>query len=98
MKIQTLFNFLFQSPKRMFFICLGFVFFGLIFSGDLFRLVKLIRYKQTLEQQIQTVHHSKEMIQIKMKESKSREFLEREAFDRFDMVQDGDIIFVFNEL
>ena len=95
--MDRFFRFLFQSPQRMLIFCGIFIFFGLILSGDLFRLIKLIRYKKNLEKKIETVYESKRMIKIKMKESSSQEFLEREAFHRFDMVKEGDIIFVFSQ-
>lgn len=81
----------------MLILCGLFIFSGLILSGDLFRLIKLIRYKKNLENKIETIHESKKVIKIKMEESYSQEFLEREAFDRFDMVKEGDIIFIFSQ-
>lgn len=77
--------------------CVLFLFFGLILSGDLFKLFKLIRHKDTLAARITKVEVAKQEIKTKIKESSSREFIEREATERFDMVQDGDLIFVFND-
>lgn len=95
--MKSLFNYLFESPKRMFVFCGIFVIFGLGFSGDLFRLIKLTRYEKTLKNRIKSVQLQKSEIKEKIKESSSKAFIEREAFERFDITQDGDMIFVFND-
>ncbi len=95
--MKAFFNFLFESPKRMLVLSLVFLFFGLGLSGDLFRLVKLTKYEQVLKNRIQSVQVEKLEIKEKIKESTSKQFIEREAFQRFDMTQDGDMIFVFND-
>lgn len=95
--MRNLFYFLFESPKRMMILCGIFIFFGLGFSGDLFRLIKLTKYEKTLKTRIQSVQIQKDEIKEKIKESSSKAFIEREAFERFDMTQDGDMIFVFND-
>lgn len=95
--MKAIFDFLFESPKRMLVLCGIFIFFGLVFSGDLFRLIKLIRYEETLKNRIQSVQVQKKEIRQKIKESTSKEFIEREAFQRFDMTKEGDMIFVFND-
>lgn len=81
----------------MLFICAAVLFFGLILSGDLFKLFKLIRHKESLTARISKVEVSTEEIKSKIKESGSKEFIEREAAERFDMVREGDLIFVFND-
>lgn len=95
--MKVFFNFLFESPKRMLILSFVFVFFGLGLSGDLFRLIKLTKYEQVLKNRIQSVQIEKQEIKQKIKESSSKQFIEREAFQRFDMTQDGDMIFVFND-
>lgn len=95
--MKAFFNFLFESPKRMLILSMIFVFFGLGLSGDLFRLIKLTKYEQVLKNRIQSVQIEKQEIKQKIKESSSKQFIEREAFQRFDMTQDGDMIFVFND-
>lgn len=95
--MSKVFYYLFQSPKRMLALCFIFLFFGLILSGDLFKLYKLIRHKEALTARITKVEVAKQEIRSKIKESSSQEYIEREATERFDMVQDGDLIFVFND-
>lgn len=95
--MNKIFYYLFQSPKRMFILCMIFLFFGLILSGDLFKLFKLIRHKQALTARIAKVEVAKGEIQNKIKESTSQEFIEREATERFDMVKAGDLVFIFND-
>jgi cell division protein FtsB len=95
--MKSIFNFLFESPKRMMIICGIFIFFGLGFSGDLYRLIKITKYEQTLKNRIQSVQVQKKEIKEKIRESSSKEYIEREAFQRFDMTQEGDMIFVFND-
>ncbi len=94
--MKNAFEFLFGSPRRMLLLCAMFLFFGLGLSGDLFRLVKLTKFERTLKNKIQSVQVQKKEIEIKIKESTSKEYIEREAFQRFDMTKEGDIIFVFN--
>lgn len=95
--MKSIFVFIFESPKRMVFLCCIFIFFGLGLSGDLFRLIKLTKYEETLKNRIQSVQIQKKEIKQKIKESSSREYIEREAFQRFDMTKEGDMIFVFND-
>lgn len=95
--MKSVFTFLFESPRRMIIMCCIFVFFGLGLSGDLFRLIKLTKYEETLKNRIQSVQVQKKEIKAKIKESISKEYIEREAFQRFDMTQEGDMIFVFND-
>lgn len=95
--MKSIFNFLFESPKRMLIICGVFIFFGLGFSGDLYRLIKITKYEETLKNRIQSVQVQKKEIKEKIRESSSKEYIEREAFQRFDMTQEGDMIFVFND-
>lgn len=95
--MKSLFNFFFESPSRMLLLCFVFVIFGIGLSGDLYRLIKLTSYEKVLKNRIQSVQVQKKEIKAKIKESTSKLFIEREAFQRFDMTQEGDIIFVFND-
>ncbi len=94
--MNLIFNFFFESPKRMLALCSLFIIFGLVFSGDLYRLIKLTKYEKILKDRIQSVQVQKTEIKAKIIESRSKAFIEREAFQRFDMSQEGDMIFVFN--
>ncbi len=95
--MKKIFEFLFESPQRMLIFCGIFIFFGLGLSGDIFRLLKLTKYEKTLKNRIKSVQIQKTEIKAKIKESSSKAYIERQAFERFDMTQDGDMIFVFND-
>ena len=81
----------------MIWICLGLVVLNLVIDGSLLRLWSLHRDHNNIQEQI-TVLQSKNLeLKSRLKRAKDPVFLEREARDRFDLVSEGDLVFVFSE-
>lgn len=90
-------NHLLQSPLKVAWVCLGLVTLNLVLDGSLFRLWTLHRDYQTLQSDIQSVTKQNEKLKGQLHRAKDPAFLEREARDRFDLVSEGDLVFVFSE-
>lgn len=50
-----------------------------------------------LQQEIQTLKARSTELRSKLQKAKDPSFLEREARDRFDLVSEGDLVFVFTD-
>lgn len=98
--VQTVANFvsdLLQRPVRVFSICLILLFVGLILDGSLFRLWALHRDSGQIEKQMHDLKSASTELQIKIKKAKDPQFIEILARDRFELAEEGDLIFVFSD-
>lgn len=90
-------NHLLQAPLKVVWICLGLVILNLVIDGSLFRLYSLHRDFDRLEDNRQTLEQQNHKLKMQLQKAKDPAFLEREARDRFDLVSEGDLVFVFSE-
>jgi len=90
-------NNLLQAPQKVIWICLGLVVLNLIIDGSLFRLWSLHRDYQTIQGNILSLDQQNAKLKMQLAKAKDPAFLEREARDRFDLVSEGDLVFVFSE-
>ena len=90
-------NDLLQAPQKVIWICLGFIVLNLVLDGSLFRLWSLHRDYGTIQQDIQTLQAQNTKLKMQLSRARDPAFLEREARDRFDLVSEGDLVFVFSE-
>ncbi|MBX3021551.1 MAG: septum formation initiator family protein [Bdellovibrionales bacterium] len=81
----------------MIWICLGLVTLNVVFDGSLFRLWSLHRDHVSIQQNIQTLQQQNQDLKKRLQKAKDPAFLEREARDRFDLVSEGDLVFVFSD-
>ncbi len=88
---------LLQRPVQVFSICLFLLFVGLILDGSLFRLWVLHRDSIDIEHKIKTVRAATGELQMKIKKAKDPQFIEIQARDRFELAEEGDLIFVFSD-
>ena len=88
---------LLQRPVRVFSICLFLLFVGLILDGSLFRLWALHRDSRELEQKISKIQTATKELRMKIKKAKDPQFIEILARDRFELAEEGDLIFVFSD-
>ncbi len=70
---------------------------NLVLDGSLFRLWSLHRDYDGLQSEIQAVKKQNDKLKGQLQKAKDPAFLEREARDRFDLVSEGDLVFVFSE-
>lgn len=66
-------------------------------DGSLFRLWSLHRDATSLQTKIATVQAQNADLRKRLLRAKDPAFLEREARDRFDLVSEGDLVFVFSD-
>lgn len=90
-------NQLLQSPTKVIWICAGLVLLNLILDGSLFRLYRLYRDHTAIHEKIMNLQSKNQEMRQRLKQAKDPAFLEREARDRFDLVSEGDLVFVFSE-
>ena len=90
-------NHLLQAPQKVIWICLGLVVLNLVIDGSLLRLWSLHRDHGSIQEKIQVLKSKNHEMKARLKRAKDPSFLEREARDRFDLVSEGDLVFVFSE-
>ncbi len=88
---------LLQTPQKVIWICLGLLVLNLVFDGSLFRLYSLYRDQNQIQQQTVVVQQRNQELKARLNKARDPAFLEREARDRFDLVGEGDLVFVFSE-
>ncbi|HMN67359.1 MAG TPA: septum formation initiator family protein [Bdellovibrionales bacterium] len=76
---------------------MGLVVLNLILDGSLFRLWSLHRDHATIQADMAGLESKNAEMKARLKRAKDPAFLEREARDRFDLVSEGDLVFVFSE-
>ena len=86
---------LFYQPKKVFIICFCLSASALLFEGTLISLWSLSREKNYLQHKISNIQGSTSGLRAKIAKAKDPVFLERQARDRFDLVEENDLIFVF---
>lgn len=81
----------------MIWICLGLIVLNLVIDGSLLRLWSLHRDYESTQEKIQILQQKNQEMKLRLAKAKDPAFLEREARDRFDLVSEGDLVFVFSE-
>ena len=90
-------NNLLHAPQKVIWVCLGLIALNLVLDGSLFRLYSLHRDHENLQKGIQTLEQQNQKLKVQLKKANDPAFLEQEARDRFDLVSEGDLVFVFSE-
>jgi cell division protein FtsB len=89
--IRTLLN----SPHRVFFYCfLGFV-SAVILDGSFFRLWSLHNENGRLTESIDRLTRESDVFDQKIRHAESLDFIERQARDQLDLVEQNELVFVF---
>lgn len=70
---------------------------NLVMDGSLFRLWGMHRDFENIKQNIHQLEQQNQKLTVQLAKAKDPAFLEREARDRFDLVSEGDLVFVFSE-
>ena len=90
-------NDLLQAPQKVVWICLGLIMINCVADSSLMRLWALHRDHRQLELNIGQLEGQNQELKRRLARAKDPAFLEREARDRFDLVSEGDLVFVFSE-
>lgn len=91
------FNELFYHPVRVLWICVILVVGGLILDGSALRLWGLHRDHQVISTRIEEARRRSRQLEFRIQEAQQPEFIERAARDQFDLVKEGDLIFIFSD-
>jgi cell division protein FtsB len=86
-----------QNPIQVFWVCLALAFVNCVLDGSLLRLWALHRDQAELKMQVASLTIENQKIKMQIKKASDPSFIEREARDRFDFVEEGDLVFMFSE-
>lgn len=86
-----------SQPTRVFTMCFLFFVLSLLWNGTLLKLYSLHKDKAQIEDNIQQAKRDIQDLEKKIAQSKDPEFIERQAIERYDWVNEGDLMFVFSE-
>jgi len=84
-------------PTRVFIICLLLVAVNMIFKGGFFELLNLRQNLNKIKIKKVALLKDIEKLEMKIVRASDPDFLELEVLNRFDLAQEGDLIFVFSD-
>ena len=84
-----------NHPLRVFWFCAFLAFVNLFVDGSLMRLWNLHQDFQEIESRTSDLQVRSQEMEEKLRRASDPLFIEREARDRFDLVGEGDLVFVF---
>lgn len=90
-------NDLLKAPQKVIWICLSLILLNLVLDGSLFRLWSLYRDHVKIQSDIKNLERLNADLKVRLKRAKDPAFLEQEAREKFDLVSEGDLVFVFSE-
>ncbi len=90
-------NRLLHSPLKVVWLCLALVVLNLGLDGSWLHLWTLHSDFQNIQSGIHSLEQQNSKLRMQLARAKDPAFLEREARDRFDLVSEGDLVFVFSE-
>lgn len=90
-------NDLLHHPGRVFWVCLALAATAVIVDGTLFRLWSLHRDHELLKERIQGAQARSRVLEFRIQKAQQPEFIEKAARDQFDLVKEGDLIFIFSD-
>ncbi len=86
-----------NQPLKVFWLCAILSFLNLIADGTALKLYGLHRDFNEIETKVAELKRKSKDLEFNIKKASDPAFLEREARDRFDLVEEGDLVFVFTE-
>ena len=84
-----------EQPYQVFIFCLVLVVFNVILDGTLFQMRKMYLNRKHIEQKTLEIQTKDQVIVEKLNNLSNPVYLEKEIRDRFDLVGQGDLIFIF---
>jgi cell division protein FtsB len=77
--------------------CLLLIFFALIIDGTLFRLWKLHRDYDVLTSKLEEEKDRLKILEVQVLKAKDPLFIKHQARDRFDLVEEDEMVFFFTK-
>lgn len=91
------FNRLMHRPMQVFWICVVIGILGVVLDGTAFRLWALKRDHRLLSARISDAKARSKQLEFRIQKAQQPDFIEKAARDQFDLVKEGDLIFIFSE-
>ena len=88
---------LLHQPLKVLSICLSFATISLLFNGGIFQLYRLHRDQATVASQIQAAKSQVIDLDRQLKMAKDPIYIERQALENYDLIDERDLVFVFSE-
>lgn len=95
--IYLFLNDLMHRPVHVFWICFTVAMAGILLDGTAFRLWALKRDHINLTTRIHEAKQRSQKLDFRIQKAQQPEFIEKAARDQFDLVKEGDLIFIFSE-
>lgn len=86
-----------SRPFLVLWFCLLMAFVSLVVEGSLLQLWSLHQSDKEMSRRIERLKEETKDISMRIKRASDPDFLEVEASEYFDVVEEGDLIFVFSE-
>ncbi len=84
-----------HNPRRVFGVCFCFVLVTLLADGTLIKIWGLNQDIIKVQSNLNIVNVEIEKVEKQIHQANEPSYIEREARDRFDLVEDNDLVFVF---
>lgn len=88
---------LLQSPIKVLWICLALAFANLVLDGSLYRYYVLSKDLTETREKMNSLAQSNNDLDSQIQKMKDPSHLERVARERFDLVKENELVFVFSE-
>lgn len=88
---------LLDEPRKVFVICTVLLVVGLVFDGSLFRLYGFYVQEDRLHAQIEATENELVSLKNQLTQARDPKFIDRLARERFTMVAEDELIFLFDE-
>lgn len=86
-----------HHPLKVFWLSVAGAAIGVVLDGTAIRLWSLHREHDSIEQRISDAKVRSKKMEFRIHEAQSPEFIERAARDQFDLVKEGDLVFIFSD-
>lgn len=96
-RIYDWFHELMHRPPQVFWICVAVAIVGVVLDGTAFRLWSLNRDHDLLTSRIEAARERSQQLAFRIQKSQELDFIERAARDQFDLVKEGDLVFIFSD-
>ena len=88
---------LLNKPVKVFCICFCVFLISMFFNGAVWRIWSLHRDANKIQEQILNSKTQARALDLQIKQAKDPSYIERQAKDKLDMVDENDMVFVFSE-
>lgn len=96
-KLSQSFESLLNQPLKVMFLCLAFAFVNLVVDGTLLQLWGLQRNIERIQSESEQAQQKLIEVRKSVAQASDPQFLELQARERFDLVEEDDLVFVFSD-